>query len=65
MDRISAMEVFVRVVQSGSFSAAARDLDLTPSAVSKQIGRLEDRLAAVSRVRRHALILLSLAGSRS
>lgn len=46
MDRISAMEVFVRVVQSGSFSAAARDLDLTPSAVSKQIGRLEDRLGA-------------------
>lgn len=46
MDSLNAMEVFVRVVQAGSFSAAARSLDLTPSAVSKQIGRLEDRLAA-------------------
>ena len=46
MDSVSAMEIFVRVVQSGSFSAAARDLDLTPSAVSKQISRLEDRLGA-------------------
>ena len=46
MDSLSAMEVFVRVVQAGSFSAAARTLDLTPSAVSKQIGRLEDRLGA-------------------
>ena len=40
------LEVFVRVVQAGSFSAAARGLDLTPSAVSKQIARLEDRLGA-------------------
>ena len=46
MDSLNAMEVFVRVVQAGSFSAAARALDLTPSAVSKQIGRLEDRLGA-------------------
>lgn len=44
MDAVSEMGVFVRVVQSGSFSAAARSLDLTPSAISKQIGRLEDRL---------------------
>ncbi|WP_282604848.1 LysR family transcriptional regulator [Pelagibius sp. Alg239-R121] len=46
MDNVSEMDVFVRVVQSGSFSAAARSLDLTPSAISKQIGRLEDRLGA-------------------
>ena len=46
MDNLSALEVFVRVVQAGSFSAAARAMDLTPSAVSKQIGRLEDRLNA-------------------
>lgn len=44
MDNVSEMQVFVRVVQVGSFSAAARSLDLTPSAISKQIGRLEDRL---------------------
>ena len=40
------MAVFVRAVETGSFSAAARTLNLTPSAVSKQIGRLEDRLGA-------------------
>ncbi len=44
MDRAAEMMIFVRSVDQGSFSAAARDLDLTPSAVSKQIRRLEDRL---------------------
>jgi len=46
MDSLNAMEVFVRVVNSGSFSEAARSLNLTPSAVSKQVSRLEDRLGA-------------------
>ncbi|MEX0760782.1 MAG: LysR family transcriptional regulator, partial [Tistlia sp.] len=46
MDNVSEMEVFVRVVQAKSFSEAARGLGLSPSAVSKQIGRLEDRLGA-------------------
>lgn len=46
MDSLNAMEVFVRVVQAGSFSEAARALSLTPSAVSKQVSRLEDRLGA-------------------
>ncbi len=44
MDRTAEMGVFVRVVDEGGFSAAARGLRLTPSAVSKQITRLEDRL---------------------
>lgn len=44
MERSGEVEVFVRVVQEGAFSAAARSLDLTPSAVSKLIARLEDRL---------------------
>jgi DNA-binding transcriptional LysR family regulator len=38
------MEVFVRVVELGSFSAAARAFRMTPSAVSKLVGRLESRL---------------------
>ena len=46
MESLAGMTVFVRVVQAGSFSAAARALNQTPSAVSKQIGRLEDRLGA-------------------
>jgi DNA-binding transcriptional LysR family regulator len=40
------MTVFTRVVDSGSFSAAGRQLGLSPSAVSKLISRLEDRLGA-------------------
>ncbi len=35
---------FVRVVELGSFSAAARALDQTPSALSKLVSRLEKRL---------------------
>jgi DNA-binding transcriptional LysR family regulator len=40
------MEVFARVFELGGFSAAARALHLTPSAISKLIGRLETRLGA-------------------
>lgn len=46
MDRASEMLIFVHCVEDGSFSAAARALDMTPSAISKQIRRLEDRLGA-------------------
>lgn len=38
------MQVFVRVVEHGGFSPAAEALGLTPSAVSKIVSRLEDRL---------------------
>ena len=44
MELSSQMLLFAKVVENGSFSAAARALDQTPSAVSKQIGNLEDRL---------------------
>lgn len=46
MGSFDGLETFVRVAQTGGFSAAARDLGMTPSAVSKQIARLEDRLGA-------------------
>ena len=38
------MEAFVRAVELGGFSAAARDLKLTPSALSKLVTRLEKAL---------------------
>lgn len=44
MDRAAEMTAFVRAVETGSFSAAARHLALTPSALSKLVTRLEDRL---------------------
>lgn len=43
-NRFREIEVFVRVVEAQGFSAAARDLRMTPSAVSKLIARLEERL---------------------
>ncbi|WP_051356733.1 LysR family transcriptional regulator [Azorhizobium doebereinerae] len=46
VNRTGEMDVFVRVVDRGGFSAAARDLRMTPSAVSKLISRLEVRLGA-------------------
>jgi DNA-binding transcriptional LysR family regulator len=46
INRSGEIEVFVRVVEEGSFSAAARELRMTPSAVSKLIARLEARLGA-------------------
>jgi len=45
MDRLMAMETFVCVVESGSFSAAARLLDVGQPAVSKSVAQLEERLA--------------------
>lgn len=44
MDRFHAMETFVRVVDTGSFSGAARDLGVGQPAVSKLIAGLEDWL---------------------
>ena len=55
MDIATQMLIFARAVQEGGFSAAARALDLTPSAVSKQISRLESRLGVrlLNRTTRH------------
>ena len=37
-----SLEVFVKIVEAGSISEAARRLHLTPSAVSKALSKLED-----------------------
>jgi DNA-binding transcriptional LysR family regulator len=44
MSDISDMRVFACVVELGGFSAASENLEITPSAVSKIVSRLEDRL---------------------
>ena len=44
MDRLTLMETFVCTVETGSFSAAARRLDVGQPAVSKAIAQLEERL---------------------
>jgi DNA-binding transcriptional LysR family regulator len=44
MDRLQAMEMFVRVVETGSFSKAAREFATTQPTVTKQVAATEDRL---------------------
>jgi DNA-binding transcriptional LysR family regulator len=46
MDRLSAMRVFQKVAELGSFSAAADQLGVSKSAVSKTVRGLEDHLGA-------------------
>jgi DNA-binding transcriptional LysR family regulator len=44
MDRLAAMQTFVKVIDTGSFSAAARQLRVGQPAVSKMVAQLEERL---------------------
>jgi DNA-binding transcriptional LysR family regulator len=44
MDRLTAMKLFVRIVETGSFSAVAREMDMTQPTVSKQLSALEHKL---------------------
>ena len=44
MDHLNDMEIFARVVSSGSMSAAGRELGVSPAVISKRLRRLEERL---------------------
>jgi len=46
MDRVAGMAVFTKVVATGSFSAAARELRVSQASVTKQIKELEGWLGA-------------------
>lgn len=46
MDKLRSMEVFVSVVDAGSFTAAARAFDISTVMVGKHIAALEQRLGA-------------------
>lgn len=43
---MQGLEIFIRVVEAGSFTGAARSIGTTSSAVSKSMARLEKRLGA-------------------
>ena len=64
MDRMAAMQTFVRVVDTGSFSAAARQLNIGQPAVSKTIAQLEDRLGVRLLIRTTRGLTPSEAGFR-
>lgn len=64
MDRLRLMEIFVRVVETGNFSAVAREERSTQSAVSKQVQALETMLGAKLLVRSTRSHALTEAGKR-
>ncbi|GBQ69423.1 LysR family transcriptional regulator [Ameyamaea chiangmaiensis NBRC 103196] len=47
LDRVTSMQVFVRVTQLGSLAAAARSLGLSQTMVTKHVAALESRLGVV------------------
>lgn len=64
MDRMLAMHTFVRVVETGSFSAVAREQSSSQSAVSKQVAALERHLGAKLLTRTTRMLSLTDDGER-
>jgi LysR family transcriptional regulator for bpeEF and oprC len=64
MDRLDAIRIFVRVVERGSFSAAARDAGIGQSAVSKQVKALEVQFGAQLLLRSSRNLRVTEAGDR-
>ena len=64
MNAIASLPVFVAVVECGSFSLAAKQLNLTKSAISKRINQLEDDLGIRLLNRTTRKLSLTEAGER-
>ncbi|MCY0989030.1 LysR family transcriptional regulator [Nannocystis sp. ILAH1] len=62
MSRLFETELFVRVVEEGSFTAASRRLDVTTSYASKLVTRLEERLGVPLLIRTTRKLTLTEAG---
>jgi DNA-binding transcriptional LysR family regulator len=63
MDRLEAMHLFVRVAELGSFSAAAQQLGLARSVVTRQIAGLESHLGVKLMARSTRRLALTSAGT--
>src|SRR5271168_2428932 len=64
MDRLDAMQAFVAVADLHGFAPAARKLKVSPSAVTRLIAALEDRLGARLLQRTTRSVTLTDAGAR-
>ena len=64
MDRFHAVQVFVKVADCGGFAAAARDLSISPPAVTRAVAQLEDRLGTRLFVRTTRSVRLTESGER-
>jgi DNA-binding transcriptional LysR family regulator len=63
MDKLALMEIFVRIVETGSFSAVARETGMTQPTVSKQMTALERSLKTRLLQRSTRSLSLTEAGS--
>ncbi|BFO09097.1 hypothetical protein GGER_16070 [Serratia rubidaea] len=63
-NKLNAIATFLRVADAGSFSAAARQLDMKQSAVSQQIAALEAELGVVLLRRTTRVMALTEQGER-
>lgn len=64
MDRIQAMKVFVAVAETGGFAAAARQLHLSPPAVTRAVAALEEAIGTRLFVRTTRTVKPTEAGVR-
>ena len=62
MDKFDAMQMFIRVIEKGSFSAVAKERGMGQPAISKQISALEDELGTELLHRTSRSIALTEAG---
>ncbi|MEY4420586.1 MAG: HTH-type transcriptional regulator DmlR [Pseudomonadota bacterium] len=63
MDKLNAMQLFVRVAETGSFTAAADQLDVARSVVTRHISALEKQLGTKLMTRSTRSLTLTTAGS--
>ncbi|WP_299794954.1 LysR family transcriptional regulator [uncultured Shewanella sp.] len=63
MDQLGAMRVFIRVVQTGSFSAAAREQNTSQATISKKVAALEAKLGIKLLTRSSRELSLTEAGN--
>ncbi|MCB2072536.1 MAG: LysR family transcriptional regulator [Novosphingobium sp.] len=64
MDRLHAMKVFVRVAEVGGFAEAARQMNMSPPAVTRAVSALEDFIGARLLTRTTRSVQLTEAGQR-
>ncbi len=64
MDKFQAIQVFVKVAECAGFAAAARDLAMSPPAVTRAVAMLEDRLGTRLFVRTTRSVRLTESGER-
>lgn len=64
MDRWHAMRVFLKVAEGGGFAEAARQLDMSPPAVTRAVASLEETIGARLFIRTTRAVKLTDAGAR-